>query len=74
VGAERAFLEALGGGCNMPLGAHAIARGARLRLVAFVADEGGLRRGEREGEDGEALGRALAEALRERGAAASPTR
>ncbi len=29
VGAERAFLAALGGGCNVPLGAHAQARHGR---------------------------------------------
>jgi len=68
--AERAFLEALGGGCNVPLGAHAFAVDGALDLVAFVAaTEGpGLLRGERRGSDPRDLGRALAEDLRSRGA------
>ena len=37
VAAERAFLAALGGGCNVPLGAHAFAADGALELVAFVA-------------------------------------
>ena len=70
VAAERAFLAVLGGGCNVPLGAHAFAAGGELELVAFVAgaDGRGLLRGERRGGDAEALGRALAEDLRARGA------
>jgi hydroxymethylbilane synthase len=70
VAAERAFLATLGGGCNVPLGAHAFATGDELELVAFVAavDGRGLLRGERRGADAEALGRALAEDLRGRGA------
>ena len=68
--AERALLEALGGGCNVPLGAHAFAVEGALELVAFVAaTEGpGLLRGERRGSDPRGLGRALAEDLRSRGA------
>jgi len=68
--AERALLEALGGGCNVPLGAHAFAVEGALELVAFVAatDGGGLLRGERRGSDPRVLGRALAEDLRSRGA------
>jgi hydroxymethylbilane synthase len=63
VAAERAFLGGLGGGCNVPLGAHAFAAGDDLELVAFVAspDGGALLRGERRGADAEAdrlLGRA----------------
>jgi hydroxymethylbilane synthase len=70
VAAERAFLAALGGGCNVPLGAHAFAAGHDLELVAFVAgSEGGaLLRGESRGADAEALGRGLAQELRRRGA------
>jgi hydroxymethylbilane synthase len=72
VAAERAFLEALGGGCNVPLGAHAFAVDGELELVAFVAAADGNRllRGERRGPDPRALGRALAEDLRSRGASA----
>jgi hydroxymethylbilane synthase len=72
VSAERAFLEALGGGCNVPLGAHAFAVEGELELVAFVAAAAGegLLRGERRGADPRGLGRALAEDLRSRGALA----
>jgi hydroxymethylbilane synthase len=41
VAAERAFLAALGGGCNAPLGAHARAFEGALRLSAFVAHPDG---------------------------------
>jgi hydroxymethylbilane synthase len=72
VAAERALLQALGGGCNVPLGAHATTQGAELRLVAFVgrSDGSSLVRGERRGADPGALGRGLAEDLQARGAAA----
>jgi hydroxymethylbilane synthase len=72
VTAERAFLAALGGGCNVPLGAHAFAADGRLDLVGFVAEAGGpgFVRGERHGSDPEDLGRALAEDLLSRGARA----
>jgi hydroxymethylbilane synthase len=72
VTAERAFLAALGGGCNVPLGAHAFAAGDQLELVAFVgaADGSVLLRGDRRGSDPEGLGRALADDLRSRGASA----
>lgn len=72
VAAERAFLAALGGGCNVPLGAHATHAGAELELVAFVASEDGrqILRGERRGPDSEGLGRALADDLAARGARA----
>jgi hydroxymethylbilane synthase len=70
VGAERAFLRALGGGCNVPLGAYAAPDGAGLWLRALVAraDGSALVRAERRGDDAEALGRALAEELLSRGA------
>lgn len=62
VGAERAFLAALGGGCNVPLGALAQVVSGGLRLVAFLAEaEGrGFVRGEGEGADPEELGRRVA--------------
>src|SRR6185436_20837406 len=41
VAAERAFLAALGGGCNVPLGAHAFGAGPGGELVAFVASPDG---------------------------------
>lgn len=65
VSAERSLLAVLGGGCNVPLGAHAFESGAGLELVAFVAATDGrtMLRAERRGEDPEALGRELAEEL-----------
>jgi len=72
VGAERAFLAGLGGGCNVPLGAHARADHAGLLLIAFVAHPDGadMMRGQRVGPDATALGRGLAEEFLARGAAA----
>jgi hydroxymethylbilane synthase len=72
VAAERAFLAELGGGCNVPLGAHAFSEGGGLELVAFVAarNGGAVLRGERRGNDPEGLGRGLADDLRCRGAGA----
>lgn len=72
--AERAVLAALGGGCQVPLGAHAIASadGTRLRLIAVVARPDGtqLIRAEREGSATRpvALGKAVARELRAQGA------
>jgi len=41
VTAERAVLRALGGGCQVPVGAHAAVAGERLRMRAVVADPDG---------------------------------
>jgi hydroxymethylbilane synthase len=70
VAAERAFLERLGGGCNVPLGAHAVADGDGLHLRALVARVDGTRvvRGESRGAEAESIGRGLAEDLLGRGA------
>jgi hydroxymethylbilane synthase len=70
VSAERTFLAALGGGCNVPLGAHARLDGTGLELVAFVAAPDGraMLRAERRGDDPHALGRAVADELLARGA------
>jgi hydroxymethylbilane synthase len=76
VRAERAVLAALGGGCQVPLGAHAIpsADGATLHLIAVVASLDGTRliRVEREGPARRpaTLGRAVTRGLLRRGAAA----
>jgi hydroxymethylbilane synthase len=72
VSAERTFLGALGGGCNVPLGAHATAAGGRLRLHAFVGSENGgaLLRGEASGGEPQALARGLADDFIGRGALA----
>jgi hydroxymethylbilane synthase len=68
--AERSFLAALGGGCNVPLGAYAEADGAELRLRTVVAraDGSSLVRAERRGGEPEELGRAVADEMLSRGA------
>ena len=71
VTAERSFLRALGGGCNVPLGAHAVPDGGGLHLRAFVAsthETGELMRGEAAGDEPAALGRRLADEFVQRGA------
>jgi hydroxymethylbilane synthase len=72
VRAERATTEALGGGCEVPIGAFAVPEGEGLWLRGFVASPDGERfaRAEARGamDEAEALGRALAEALRRDGA------
>ena len=74
VSAERAFLEALGGGCEVPIGALAVPYDRRMRLWGLVASPDGRRvvRGDLTGSstDPGALGRTLANLLRERGAGA----
>jgi hydroxymethylbilane synthase len=65
VTAERALLLVLGGGCQVPVGAHATVTGDEVRLVAIVARPNGseMVRGELAGRDprhvGETLGRTL---------------
>ena len=72
VQAERAFLARLGGGCQVPLGAHATLENGDLHLRAFLGSPDGARviRGERRGgrAEGEAMGRDLAEEFLARGA------
>ena len=67
VAAERGVLAALGGGCQVPIGAHAQVDGKRLHLLAVVASPAGdaLIRLETEGaaDDGASLGRELGERL-----------
>jgi len=72
VAAERAFLAALGGGCNVPLGAHAFAAGHDLELVGFVAaaDGSAFLRGEVRGGEPSETGRRLAAQLVDKGATA----
>jgi len=41
--AERAFLRGLGGGCQMPIAAHATLKGGELRLEGLVARRDGQR-------------------------------
>jgi len=70
--AERGVLGALGGGCQVPIGAHATVEGGRLRLLGLVASPEGdeVIRAESSGaaSDAESLGRALGQELLERGA------
>lgn len=72
VSAERALSRTLSGSCNVPLGAYAQLEGGALRLRAFVGTPDGNRMiaGERAGSahEAEALGIALAEELKSRGA------
>ena len=67
VTAERALLRALGGGCQVPIGAHALVCDGRIRLRAVVVSPGGgtllARSAEGAAGDAEALGAALAEEL-----------
>ena len=71
--AERAVNRALGGNCSIPLGAYAEIWGETLRLRALVAapDARRVARAEATGtaDAPEALGMAVAELLRQRGAA-----
>src|SRR5580693_926192 len=68
---ERALLNRLGGGCQVPIGAFAEMKNGRLHLEAIVADPDGskLLRESRDGDlnDPEALGNAVGEALLRRG-------
>lgn len=70
--AERAFLRTLGGGCQLPIAAHAIVAAHRLRLHGMIATTDGalLLRDSIEGEanDAQTLGERLAEQLIKRGA------
>lgn len=70
VAAERAFLHVFQGGCNVPLGAHAVEEENGLHLRAFVARPDGSRivRAEGRGREPESLGREVAEELIGQGA------
>ncbi len=72
VAAERALSRALAGSCNVPLGGFAEVSGAQLRLRGYVGAPDGTRyvSAEIEGaaEDAEALGKTLAQTLKDRGA------
>jgi hydroxymethylbilane synthase len=69
---ERSVLAALGGGCQVPIGALALRRGDNLTLHAAVLSEDGSQaiRASTRGsvDDAVGLGRLLAEELRARGA------
>jgi hydroxymethylbilane synthase len=63
--AERAFLAVFGGGCQVPIGAHATVDGSSIHLRAFVSDPDGsnVKRGEQTGTDPVAVGNTLAAQL-----------
>ncbi len=73
VRAERAMNHRLEGGCQVPIGGHAVLEGDRLTLRGLVGTVDGseIVRGEISGpaEDAASLGRALAEELLQHGAA-----
>jgi hydroxymethylbilane synthase len=66
---ERALLNRLGGGCQVPIGAFAEMRNGKLHLESIVADPDGSRllRDSRNGDDPEKLGNEAGNALLERG-------
>jgi hydroxymethylbilane synthase len=70
--AERSLLRALGGGCLLPIGAHAVVRDKRIRLEGLVADRAGTqvvrRRLSGSITEPEELGAQLANDLLENGA------
>ncbi len=61
VEAERAVLRSLGGGCQVPIGAHARLDGAELRLIAIVGAPDGSRIVRREAAGPASEARALGE-------------
>ncbi|WP_313996111.1 hydroxymethylbilane synthase [uncultured Paenibacillus sp.] len=70
VEAERSFLGALDGGCQVPIGAYGTVRGGEVTLTGMVGSPDGetLLKETMAGTDAAALGRRLAEALSARGA------
>ena len=73
VTAERAVLAALGGGCQVPIGAYATVHDGRLQLRAIIVSPDGLKVIRREasghGNDAAAIGRTLGEELLAEGGA-----
>ena len=66
---ERAMLSAMGGGCQVPIAAHAQVQGNTLHLQGVVAHPNGAPsiRFEASGEDAVTLGKLVAEELLQRG-------
>ncbi len=71
VDAERAFLDELGGDCDLPAGAHATVMGDLLTVRGMLAsrDASVLLRDTQQGTDGPTVGRSVARALVARGGA-----
>jgi len=67
VTAERAVLAALGGGCQVPIGAHAVVAGDVLRLAGVVIAPDGSRTVRKNGQgavtDAEEIGKRVGQAL-----------
>ncbi len=70
VTAERALLATLGGGCQVPVGGHAVVRDGSIHLRAIVASPDGSKiiRGVIDGSNPAEIGAALGEQLLDRGA------
>lgn len=70
--AERAALKSMGGGCQVPLGAHAVLHGDSLKIHGIVVSHDGktIIRASAEGPaaDAESIGRSLGEKLLDSGA------
>ncbi len=68
--AERAMLNALEGGCRVPVGALGTIEGSKMQLRGVVASTDGalVYRGEASGEEPEEIGKRLAQDLLEQGA------
>jgi hydroxymethylbilane synthase len=68
--AERALLRTLGGGCQVPIGAHAVHSNGKLRLNAVVARPDGslVLREQQDGNEPETLGVEVGRALLKKGA------
>ena len=66
---ERALLNSLGGGCQVPIGAFAEMKNGKLHLESIVADPDGSKvlRDSRDGEDPEKLGNEAGAELLKRG-------
>jgi hydroxymethylbilane synthase len=66
---ERALLNRMGGGCQVPIGALAEIRNGKLHLESVVANPDGSQvlRDSRDGDDPSSLGEAAADALLNRG-------
>jgi hydroxymethylbilane synthase len=68
--AERAYLQALGGGCSLPVGAYASLESGQIRLEVVAASPDGARclRAVLYGQDPNEVGKRAAQELLERGA------
>ena len=69
VDAERAWLAAIGGGCDLPVGAYAVIDGDDVRLTTVLASFDGriVLRDTESGADAGAVGAALAERMLDQG-------